>query len=120
MLDRATPEAVVADYAELINRHDFELLTPLIDDDVTFWFSSGSYHGMEAARAAFQRTWQRLADETYWLEDLRWIAKPMRQRAASIVFIGKRSSTGRWFEAAAEARPCWASAPATGAFCTSI
>lgn len=65
----------MAAYAERINRHDFELLTPLIDDNATFWFSSGSYRGMEAARAAFERTWQRLADETYWLEDLRWIAK---------------------------------------------
>lgn len=36
MVDRATPEAVMAAYAERINRHDFELLIPLIDDDATF------------------------------------------------------------------------------------
>ncbi|UXN69536.1 nuclear transport factor 2 family protein [Devosia neptuniae] len=83
-MDRATPEAVMAAYAELINQHDFELLTSLIDDDATFWFSSGSYHGMESVRAAFERTWQRLSDERYWLEDVRWIAKA--DAAASCIY----------------------------------
>lgn len=84
MVDRATPEAVMAAYAERINRHDFELLIPLIDDDATFWFSSGSYRGVESARAAFEQTWRRLANETYWLEDIRWIARA--DAAASCVY----------------------------------
>ena len=71
----ATPEAVMVAYFDLINRHDFSLLVPLIDEEATFWFSSGTYQGLDAARGAFERTWQRVADETYWLEDLRWIAR---------------------------------------------
>jgi ketosteroid isomerase-like protein len=71
----ATPEAVMAAYANLINRHDFALLIPLIDPSASFWFSSGTYQGHHAARDAFERTWQRLTNETYWLDDLTWIAK---------------------------------------------
>lgn len=75
MSGAATPEAVMAAYAELINQHDFALLIPLIDPASSFWFSSGTYQGHSAARAAFERTWQRLGNETYWLEDLIWIAR---------------------------------------------
>lgn len=72
--DRASPETVMARYAELINRHDFSLLVPLIHPDASFWFSSGTHAGIDAARAAFEATWRKLAEETYWLEDLTWIA----------------------------------------------
>ena len=84
MIGAATPEAVMAAYAALINRHDFTLLAPLIDPKASFWFSSGTYEGHEAARDAFERTWQRLANESYWLEDLRWIA--MSADAASCIY----------------------------------
>jgi len=70
----ATPEAVMAAYADLINQHDFSLLVPLIDPEAVFWFSSGSFTGIDAIRGAFERTWQRLENETYWLENLIWIA----------------------------------------------
>lgn len=72
--DRASPETVMARYAELINRHDFPLLVPLIHPEASFWFSSGTHAGIDAARAAFEATWRKLAEETYWLEDLTWIA----------------------------------------------
>jgi ketosteroid isomerase-like protein len=75
MTAAATPETVMAAYADLINRHDFDLLLPLIDPQASFWFSSGTYQGHDAVRQAFERTWRRLAGETYWLEDLIWIAK---------------------------------------------
>ncbi|ODT50201.1 MAG: DUF4440 domain-containing protein [Devosia sp. 63-57] len=61
-------------YAERINAHDFDLMLELIDPDAVFWFSSGSHHGIAAIRAAFVSTWDRLRNETYWLEDLTWLA----------------------------------------------
>ena len=39
-----------------------------------FWFSDGSHRGIEAIRAAFEATWRALPGETYWLEDVEWIA----------------------------------------------
>lgn len=68
------PEDVLAAYEERINRHDFDLLAPLIAADATFWFSEGSYSGHAAIRAAFERTWAALHNDTYQLSDRRWIA----------------------------------------------
>lgn len=69
------PEDLLRTYEELINRHDFDLLVPLIAADASFWFSEGSYVGLAAIRAAFERTWAELADETYWLDDRHWLAR---------------------------------------------
>ena len=90
----ATPEAVMAAYADLTNRHDFALLVPLIDPEASFWFSSGTYQGRDAARQAFERTWQRLANETYWLEDLTWIAKSAEAASCTYRFHWRATIEG--------------------------
>src|SRR5689334_442635 len=69
------PEDVLAAYEERINQHDFDLLVPLIASEATFWFSDGSYLGHAAIRAAFERTWATLHNDTYRLEDRHWIAR---------------------------------------------
>lgn len=71
----ATPEAVLALYEERINLHRFDVLVPLIAEDATFWFGDGSHQGIAAIRQAFEATWLSFVNETYWLEDLRWIAR---------------------------------------------
>lgn len=98
MSEAATPEAVMAAYAELINRHDFELLIPLIDPGASFWFSSGTYQGHVAVREAFERTWQRLANETYWLEDLIWIAKGVETASCTYRFHWRATIDGETAE----------------------
>ena len=62
----------MAFYGEVINRHRFDALLPVLSDDVTFWFSSGSHAGLSAARSAFEATWARILEERYWLDDLQW------------------------------------------------
>lgn len=94
----ATPEAVMAAYADLINRHDFSQLIPLIDPDASFWFSSGTYQGLRAVREAFERTWQRLANETYWLEELTWIAKGAEAASCTYRFHWRATIHGQHAE----------------------
>ncbi len=60
-------------YDEAINEPSFDALLPVLSTDVVFWFGSGSFCGISAERLAFERTWQRIAEETYWLEDLSWV-----------------------------------------------
>jgi len=61
-------------YRERINAHRFDDLVPLIAPDAIFWFGDGSHVGLDAIRTAFEATWARLADETYWLDNLQWLA----------------------------------------------
>lgn len=61
-------------YERATNRHDFDQLVPLIAEDATYWFTDGSYHGVDAIRAAVERTFATILDEVYKIEDLEWVA----------------------------------------------
>ena len=66
---------LLAEYAQVINHHRFDAVAPLIAQDAVFWFGDGSHVGIAAIRAALETTWRNLVDETYWVEDVRWIAE---------------------------------------------
>ncbi len=66
-------EAFLRDYVRATNTHQFDEVAPLISDDATFWFSSGSHRGLAAVRAAFEKTWGLIQDEVYSVEDVEWL-----------------------------------------------
>lgn len=70
----SSAQSVMALYAERINAHRSELVAPLIAPDAVFWFGDGSHNGLASIQLAFEATWAALRAETYWLEDLRWLA----------------------------------------------
>lgn len=61
-------------YEVATNRHDFGQVAALIAEDATYWFTEGSYQGIEAIRSAIERTFATISDEVYRIEDLEWIA----------------------------------------------
>jgi len=61
-------------YEQATNRHDFDQVAPLIADDATYWFTEGSYRGIDAIRAAIERTFATILDEVYEVGDLEWVA----------------------------------------------
>jgi ketosteroid isomerase-like protein len=61
-------------YKAEINKHDFDFLVPLLSNECTFWFSSGTYSGLKDSRAAFEKTWSMILDEVYSISDVKWIA----------------------------------------------
>lgn len=97
-----TPQAVLKLYESLINLHQFDEVAPLIAEDAVFWFNDGSFAGHDAIRGAFERTWASLADETYWLTDLRWIA--VGDLAASCIYQFNWKSTISGEEASGSGR----------------
>jgi ketosteroid isomerase-like protein len=60
-------------YELATNRHDFGQLAPLIAGDATYWFTEGSYHGIEAIRSAIERTFATIRNEVYQIKDLEWV-----------------------------------------------
>ena len=70
----AEPTAFMHLYEQATNRHDFNELAPLIAEDATYWFTEGSYHGIDAIKAAVERTFATILDEVYRLEALDWVA----------------------------------------------
>ncbi len=73
-------------YEVEINKHSFDLLLPLVSQDCKFWFSSGTYSGMEQARRAFEKTWGMIKDEIYSITDVDWVAESDRAAVCTYTF----------------------------------
>jgi ketosteroid isomerase-like protein len=67
-----------------INSHDFDRVEPLISKDCTFWFSSGSFHGLDQTRNAFEKTWAMIQSEVYTVTDVEWLTS--NSEAAACVY----------------------------------
>jgi ketosteroid isomerase-like protein len=92
------PEDVLDLYETKIKLRSFDELAPLIADDAVFWFSDGSHYGMDEIRAAFERTWRKVQDEVYWLENLRWVAVSDDAASCIYAFHWKGLWDGKAFE----------------------
>jgi ketosteroid isomerase-like protein len=79
-----TPEEILRSYETKINLHRFAEVAPLISDEAVFWFSDGSHKGKREIKCAFEKTWQKLNNDTYWLQNIEWIA--LGDRAASCIY----------------------------------
>jgi hypothetical protein len=43
-------------------------------DDATYWLTDGSYHGIDAIKAALERTFTTILDEIYTIDKMEWVA----------------------------------------------
>ncbi len=68
-----TPEETLRLYEERIGG-GFENVRDLIDEHAVFWFTSGTFKGIETIKEAFERTAAKLKSEKYWLSDKQWVA----------------------------------------------
>jgi ketosteroid isomerase-like protein len=62
-------------YELATNTCDFNVVSPFIADDATFWFTNGRYEGKESVRRAFEDTWNTIKNETYAISNVHWVAK---------------------------------------------
>jgi ketosteroid isomerase-like protein len=65
--------AFMTGYEEANNSHDIDRVVPMIAEDATYWFSDGSYQGIEEIAGAIERTFQAIGDEVYRITDLEWV-----------------------------------------------
>jgi ketosteroid isomerase-like protein len=63
----------VARYEQANNSHDIDRVTPMIAADATYWFSDGSYRGLEEIAGAVERTFAAIQHEVYEITDLEWV-----------------------------------------------
>ena len=60
-------------YESAANSRNFDNVKELVWDDAIFWFTDGSFTGIESVRSAFENTWNSIKDEDYSIENLKWI-----------------------------------------------
>ncbi|MEU6352434.1 nuclear transport factor 2 family protein [Streptomyces sp. NPDC047072] len=62
----------MGEYERANNSHDIERVVPFIAEDATYWFTDGSYQGIDEIRSAIERTFAKILDETYEFRELEW------------------------------------------------
>lgn len=82
-------------YEARINRHDFDLMAPLIAADAVFVFSDGTHRGSAEIRAAFEATWAALNNDTYRLSQFVWLARDAELAACTYRFDWTTEVDGR-------------------------
>ncbi|WP_232838306.1 YybH family protein [Streptomyces geranii] len=60
------------EYEQANNARDIERVVSFIAEDATYWFSDGSYQGIGEIRSAIERTFAKILDEVYEIQDLEW------------------------------------------------
>lgn len=61
------------EYEVATNTHDFDQVAPLLNEEAIYWFSDGSYTGINAIRQAFMETWNKIQNEKYQIRNIEWI-----------------------------------------------
>lgn len=78
-------------YACALASQSWSQVDPLVHDEVCATFSDGSRHvGRAAVRAAFERNFEAIRDETYTLSKLTWILR----EAEHAVYVFEFAWTG--------------------------
>ncbi|TAG03169.1 MAG: nuclear transport factor 2 family protein [Betaproteobacteria bacterium] len=60
-------------YEHALGVHTWEAVAPFIADDACFVFSDGTYLGKPNIEAAIRKTFAMILDETYRIDNVRWI-----------------------------------------------
>ena len=63
----------LTEYEKLANKKNFNEIKPFISEDAIYWFSDGSFNGIDEIEKAFESTWNKLQNETYTISELRWL-----------------------------------------------
>lgn len=98
---------LLKEYENKINKHDFDLVEPLISKDCKFWFSSGTYEGLNQTRQAFEKTWDLIKEEFYSISDVNWIAEADRAAICTYTFHWKGIIDGKPNEGQGRGTSCF-------------
>jgi len=62
-------------YEAANNSHIWANVEPFIATDATYWFTDGSYSGVDEIRAAVEAAFAKIQDEIYIISDVCWPIK---------------------------------------------
>jgi ketosteroid isomerase-like protein len=106
--------AFMAGYEHANNDRDIGRVTAAIADDATYWFSDGTYRGVDEIKAAIERTFATIQDETYEIHDLEWVVTAPDHAACRYRFAWSgvvdgepRSGSGRGTNVLVRRRDAW-------------
>jgi len=82
-------------YEQANNSHIFANVEPYIASDAVYWFTDGSYVGLEEIRTAIERTFAKIQDEVYTLSDIQWLTKSATVAVCRYAFSWRGTVDGK-------------------------
>ena len=71
-----TPEQFLKDYVASSAGHGLGRLLNMIDEEAVYWFSDGTQYVVKnAVGSAIRHNFESIKDETYAIEDVKWLLK---------------------------------------------
>lgn len=95
-----TPEVTLQAYEQRLSHQSWDLVKDLIHDDAVFIFTESTFRGKEEIQKAFEKTFDLIKEEKFWLTNLNWVAKTDSMVSCDYIFNwegiinGKPSSGG--------------------------
>jgi ketosteroid isomerase-like protein len=81
-------------YEQANNTHVFADVKPFIADDATYWFTDGSFTGINEIQAAIEATFDKIHDEEYRIEGLRWLVSEDSTAVCAYTFAWRGTVDG--------------------------
>ncbi len=83
------------EYEFATNTHDFGNVAPLLYEKAIYWFSDGSFIGIDAIRQAFTETWGKIQNEQYQIRNIEWIGAEEKLAVCTYEFEWKGEVNGK-------------------------
>ncbi|WP_298543983.1 nuclear transport factor 2 family protein [uncultured Aquimarina sp.] len=94
------PEEFVKSYEKALGTQDWNVVEPLVSENVSVTFSNGTIHiGKENVRKAFEKNFSLIKNEKYAVENIKWLVKDKKYAVYLFEFnwtgiIGGKSESG--------------------------
>ncbi len=64
---------ILENYESANNSHDWKNVEPLVHPEATYFFTDGTFTGIDEIEKAVLETFKRIQDETYSVSNIKWI-----------------------------------------------
>lgn len=82
-------------YERANNSHIWSNVEPFIARDATYWFTDGSYSGIDEIRQAIESTFAKIQNETYEIWDIHWPLVAENEAVSTYIFSWKGIVDGK-------------------------
>ena len=82
-------------YEHANNSHVWGNVEPFIASDATYWFTDGSYKGIETIRTAIEATFAKIQNEVYAIKDINWPLVTENEAVCTYAFSWKGVVNGQ-------------------------
>lgn len=87
--------AALEAYLAATNTHDFDHVERVLAPDAVYFFGDATCIGVSEVRGYFERTWAMIPDETYWAEDIEWVARSEDSAVATYTYHWRGTIDGQ-------------------------